>query len=651
MMRPESLSVAANPSVVLLSAAFRSMVTVISRARGVLGLFRTQPLMNQHLFRPLAVVVALCLYPFADVAAPTLTVKSAAGNLLTLRAQSAARGLVLESSTDLANWRSEQAGAVTNGAAEFRADTAGFGNIFFRVREATADETANPFTITPTPNTDFVRSVLITADGGSAKLTDDNGTVYQLTVPALALPGFEEVTMRVVNDAGTLPLGGGFAGGVILEPEGLWFYTPATLTITTTAALPGPKTVGFGWKTANGELHLVPTTVSSNQVTFSLAALGNFGVAGATTDGLTNLLAHPPVALADQFAQGLAINAQLPAGQGPQGIHRPKDLTDAQLAAFIARFRLNYNIEVIPALNEALANDTLLDSSLNTVQNWYVSLALVAIDDARLLSALSAESAEALARSHDLVIQALEHAYDKCQDHDLTQIARLISCGRWAQTPMLAGQFSDGERQLYRKFIQNCAQFEFQMHSDFLYTIKSLGKAHTIVTTLVEVKMQLDDQNQLTAIKGNGTIKVDTAELTSNEVPAPCVYAGVSPLGGVVVIDAVDLGLNQVSTNRSAPPKIKVLFNPFLPSPEDNYQVSCPVVGTLNYNLWPAFFGAAHSDEIVKIAPGQVLSLQDWVVHPGSEEIAAFESFGTVTTGAGIGEELTEFTLHHTPGH
>ena len=77
-------------------------------------------------------------------------------------------------------------------------------------------------------------------EGGTLHATAADGTQFELVVPPDALDFTETITMTPASAVENLPLSGGLAGAVGLEPAGLTFYEPAMLTITPATAPAGP---------------------------------------------------------------------------------------------------------------------------------------------------------------------------------------------------------------------------------------------------------------------------------------------------------------------------------------------------------------------------------------------------------------------------
>ncbi len=83
-----------------------------------------------------------------------------------------------------------------------------------------------------TSSEDKSASVFYSPLGGavSVELKDDNGNVWRLEIPENALPYGEKITMSLCQNIETEAVSGKRLTGVILEPEGLQFTLPATLT-------------------------------------------------------------------------------------------------------------------------------------------------------------------------------------------------------------------------------------------------------------------------------------------------------------------------------------------------------------------------------------------------------------------------------------
>jgi hypothetical protein len=100
-------------------------------------------------------------------------------------------------------------------------------------------------------------TALVSADaGGSVTTTAADGAVYTLTVPPGALLEDIQITVTPVVALDDLPIAGDLAAGVRFAPEGLQFFTPATLTVDLPAPVSGSVLAGFGAEGGGERFHL-----------------------------------------------------------------------------------------------------------------------------------------------------------------------------------------------------------------------------------------------------------------------------------------------------------------------------------------------------------------------------------------------------------
>ncbi|AHF11301.1 MULTISPECIES: hypothetical protein [Dehalobacter] len=78
------------------------------------------------------------------------------------------------------------------------------------------------------------------------ELKDTEGNVWRLDIPENALPYAETISMQLAGDISTDMVSGQLNAGVVLQPEGLQFIIPATLSITGPKASTDKSFVFFG---------------------------------------------------------------------------------------------------------------------------------------------------------------------------------------------------------------------------------------------------------------------------------------------------------------------------------------------------------------------------------------------------------------------
>ncbi len=160
----------------------------------------------------------------------------------------------------------------------------------------------------------------------------------------------EIITMTPASAVKGLPLSGGMAGAVRLEPAGLTFYEPATLRITPAAPVAGPLAVGFGFDGGGDEFHLRPTLAqqagavapAAGSITLAVHENRGYGAGSGTQEDIARQQAAPgPVNLLDKLTEEIASEIVL----------------DLQLAEF-------YTEILAPHLRSAATNTAIFDQAL-----------------------------------------------------------------------------------------------------------------------------------------------------------------------------------------------------------------------------------------------------------------------------------------------
>ncbi|HET7585334.1 MAG TPA: hypothetical protein VFK13_10520 [Gemmatimonadaceae bacterium] len=125
----------------------------------------------------------------------------------------------------------------------------------------------------------------IGAAGGVLTTTTSTGIRYTLTVPAGALESPVRITLTPVSAQANLPVSGGFAGGVALEPSGLHFAHAVELSATLASAPAGLQLAALTFEGDGDSLSLTPLFDSAGTaVTMLTHFSGASFVFGTTAD-------------------------------------------------------------------------------------------------------------------------------------------------------------------------------------------------------------------------------------------------------------------------------------------------------------------------------------------------------------------------------
>lgn len=121
----------------------------------------------------------------------------------------------------------------------------------------------------------------IGAEGGLLSVTDPNGVVYTLMIPAGALEDTTTITMTPVESIDDLPLDT-FLAAVDILPQGLPLEIPGLLTFAFPEEVSTPDgmvTMNFGYEGGGDEFFFVPYNESGDQTAWNAAGAGHLAAA------------------------------------------------------------------------------------------------------------------------------------------------------------------------------------------------------------------------------------------------------------------------------------------------------------------------------------------------------------------------------------
>ena len=130
-----------------------------------------------------------------------------------------------------------------------------------------------------TPTLDAARAVSesIGLKGGSISATGADGTVFTLAIPADSLRQSTRITMTPVTRLDGLPFGNGSDVTVDLQPSGLLFDVPATLTIEPATAIPPGERLLYGY--SEDRLSFAEPVLGSDDIAIVVTHFSGYGAA------------------------------------------------------------------------------------------------------------------------------------------------------------------------------------------------------------------------------------------------------------------------------------------------------------------------------------------------------------------------------------
>lgn len=197
-------------------------------------------------------------------------------------------------------------------------------------------------------------------DGGQLSSAAGDGTQYVLEIPTGALAAPVEIRMTPVSSLRDLPLAGGMAGAVQLEPSGLVFARSAVLRVKgPLAGGPGQRLIGFG---ASSDADTFTVELAAAAAGEIAVFVRHFSVAGAGFGTTADLALFPGT---NSFSMGSAVTALL-------GMDLPADREQAVQVA-----RSAFTTVLLPGLQLA-ANDGALLQAVSDYETWRILIDMIA---------------------------------------------------------------------------------------------------------------------------------------------------------------------------------------------------------------------------------------------------------------------------------
>lgn len=291
-----------------------------------------------------------------------------------------------------------------------------------RVGNATVTLTAGPLTdqasavvLGPVGTSDPVATVSATVDalGGSITTSTSSGARYTLAVPPGALDRPVEITLAPLTGMANLPLSGGLAAGLELQPDGLRFLIPAVLTVLTPEPVDPAGLVGF---VVSGQaFRMVPVRVRSDTLTLMVGHFSSTGVGTGEAAEIDALAALPAASTEDGAMQDLAA-AIAEAGASGTG------LDPVWIVPILGGW---YDTSVAPGLVAASSDPDRLEEALGEFARWANAVALWA--DGLFEAQLEAGRALAAAALRAEVERLNQQCAEQNDPAPVTEILRWVS--------------------------------------------------------------------------------------------------------------------------------------------------------------------------------------------------------------------------------
>lgn len=556
---------------------------------------------------------------------------------------------VLQGSADLAHWLDLAAATATNGLINFvdpfglmAPSTEYSPDRFYRVREGANDEIPNPINATVAADVGTSVTAEVNLSGGSLALTNSDGTICQLQFPAENPLDLEEITLTVITNVSGLPVTRPLLAAVSLAPEDLPLIGEPTLTITRPGGFPSGSVLGFSYQGAGNEFHPYPARLVGNQLSFHIHQFGGFGALQADPVDAAAFQQRTPTSLEDRIEQQVALilfTNGVVAGSSRQ----PKGGGTAQDAAYAAESQF-LNLVVDTELIIAETDEAMFGLAMITYQNWYIR-----VEDEGIADRFAAE----IAQANQYVVVAFENSVNRksqrCDQHDLDQIVRMVNAGRIMGRQPWAPAFTPAIRQDLEDKIRRCATFQVDFDS-LMINSSSAGIERS--RTHADITVQYG--SPISHLTGPGTLVF--TETTPFSIPPPCAPITAVPVSAPFNIPYCVLHLQMALDNLSPTNHWQfkdATVDLTLPMVHEGYYTICDGYRAELPDFWYPEFGYAHQDELTAFTPPGgppegVFQIKGWTP-VGGAVIATKTYQRTMQFKDATVEEQTTLTLRHTP--
>jgi hypothetical protein len=328
---------------------------------------------------------------------------------------------------------------------------------------------------------------LMTLEGGVISAAASDGTRFTLDIPAGALREPVRIRMTPSAQISGLPFGDSSASAVHLEPEGLFFYDFAVLTIELPVELDIENQIPFGYRDKGAELYLASPVVQSTEIKIQLLHFSGYGV----TKGLLSDIEpvrHRLGGSAETRLQSVAAELLMVERQRQLlGSAGPSETLWDEMDALAQEF---YQQVIKPRAAAAGSSCAAGRLALETLIAYERQRQLLGVSSSDGLG----DGPISLDELFEIVARTcLQEEFEMCRDQHVIHriIPSWLSIEREAQILGTAGP--DGESSLTavaRQFASQCLRFELEFESEG----KMGPEGTTFISTIAaRVPLQLDE--------------------------------------------------------------------------------------------------------------------------------------------------------------
>lgn len=496
-----------------------------------------------------------------------------------------------------------------------------------------------------TPTLDEARAVTQTIgfDGGSISATAADGTVFTLSIPADSVRQRTRITLTPVSRLDGLPFGNGTDVTVDLQPSGLLFDVPATLTIEPATPIPAGERILYGY--SDNRLLLAEPVLKAQGIAIVVPHFSGYGVARGLMGDVDEARKRIGGSAEERIASQMrAVMQEWSQQAGPSELGQ--DIT-LRLEPYFEQL----DREVIqPRLAAAGQSCAAGRSAILTVLGYARQRELLGYEDPPGTLKEVADLME-----NTVGPRCMDEEYQMCVNEHIVHRIAVAYLGFERQLALLGIENSPVFEKMKNQ-VDGCLHFDldFKVDTRFELDTRSLNGSYLSFAESSELSTEV-------AFSLDGTLSSNTSYFEPSSGPmeslkqvytqkAPgCIPGTVSSwsdtghfLGMDLVIDAGDLNENDGKVES-----IRVWLE--LPSPPVTISgMSCGGVAAppaADLVGAPGAYLANHRDDLIQ---GKAV-IDDWDIHGGEVFATAEWSFFNGLGPMGSLEDVGTATLRHTP--
>jgi hypothetical protein len=497
----------------------------------------------------------------------------------------------------------------------------------------------NAIKVTPTLDTERAVTETIGFAGGTISATAADGTVFTLTIPAQSVRQRTQITMTPVSKLDGLPFGNGTDVTVDLQPSGLVFDVPATLSIEPATPIPAGEQILYGY--SEDRLVFAEPVLKADGIAIVVPHFSGYGATKGFMGDVEEVRKRIGGSAEERIASEM--RAVMQAAHQAEKRGEPPPRFGYPLQPYFEQ----YEREVIePRLAAAGQSCAAGRSAMITVLGYSRMRALLGYEDDNVMP----QVADLL--ENTVAPKCMDEEYAMCVNEHIVHRIAVAYLGIDRQLALLGIENSPVLAKMKQQ-VNNCLHFdlEFKVDTRFELDTRSINQSYMSYAESTELFTELVfDMDKTLGNQGASYFEPSSGPMESlkqvyRQTAPGCVPGTVSSWSDTGHFLAMDLGIDSGDTDKGGGGVTSIEVELGLPSPQVIISgmscggVTAPPAADLAGA--PALYLLNQDDGFIrdwkiqgnKSPAGQafVTAIADWSIMNAPAPTASFEDKGTAT--------------------